>query len=162
MSNFSLSNYLPNLGGFDPMANWGRNAPSNALSGGFDMGIPGQNAPEFSVPDLGHWGGIPAVSQDRGLMSSFLQQKYADGTTGGGYGTVGLNVLQGLGNAYMGMKQYGLAKNSLEESKKQFNLNYDAQRKTTNAALEDRQAARVASNPGGYQSVGDYMKKNGI
>lgn len=74
----------------------------------------------------------------------------------------GVGVASGLFNAWMGMKQYGLAKETLAQGKREFNLNYDAQRRTTNASLEDRQRARVASNPGGYQSVGGYMAKNGI
>lgn len=73
-----------------------------------------------------------------------------------------LGTAQGLFNAWMGMKQYGLAKEQLAEGKRQFGLNYDAQRTTTNAQLQDRQAARVASNPGAYQSVSEYMAKNGI
>lgn len=74
-------------------------------------------------------------------------------------------ALQGigaLGSLYMGMKQYGLAKDTLAANKAQFERNFDAQRQTTNAALEDRQRARVASNPGAYQSVGDYMNQNGV
>lgn len=73
-----------------------------------------------------------------------------------------LGAAQGIFNAWMGMKQYGLAKDALASSKQQFNLNYDAQRTTTNAQLRDRQAARVASNPGAYQSVGEYMTANSI
>ena len=81
--------------------------------------------------------------------------------TNGALGT-GLGILQGLGSAYMGMKQYGLAKDQLQFSKDAFNKNYAAQAKMTNASLEDRQRARVASNPGAYQSVGDYMTQNRI
>ena len=74
----------------------------------------------------------------------------------------GMGILQGLGSAYMGMQQYGLAKEQLQFSKDSFNKNYAAQAKMTNAMLEDRQRARVAANPGAYQSVGDYMAKSGI
>ena len=74
----------------------------------------------------------------------------------------GIGILQGLGSAYMGMKQYGLAKEQLQFSKDAFNKNYAAQAKMTNTSLMDRQRARVASNPGAYQSVGDYMAQNGI
>ena len=81
--------------------------------------------------------------------------------TNGALGT-GLGILQGLGSAYMGMKQYGLAKDQLQFSKDAFNKNYAAQAKMTNASLMDRQRARVAANPGAYQSVGDYMAQNGI
>lgn len=94
--------------------------------------------------------------------SGFLQQRNLDGTTSGGWGTAGLGILQGLGSAYMGMKQYGLAKDAFAENKRQFGLNYDAQRTTTNSALEDRQRARVASNTGAYESVGSYMDRNRI
>lgn len=75
------------------------------------------------------------------------------------WGGMALGTMQGLGNAFMGMKQYGLAKKTLKENKRQFELNYNAQKKTTNASLEDRQHARVASNAGGYESVGSYMNK---
>lgn len=96
-----------------------------------------------------------------GALGGFLG-KTENGVTTQGWGGMALGAAQGIGNAWMGMKQYGLAKDQLAQSKKQFDLNFGAQRKTTNAALEDRQAARVASNPGAYQSVSEYMKKNGI
>ena len=73
-----------------------------------------------------------------------------------------LGLANGAFNVWMGMKQYGLAKDQLAEGRQQFALNYDAQRTTTNSQLQDRQAARVASNPGAYQSVGTYMDANGI
>ncbi len=116
--------------------------------------IPGFNPSE----PMSLWGSMKQGFNDSG----FLQQRNADGTTSGGWGTAGLGVLQGLGSAYMGMKQYGLAKDAFAENKRQFGLNYDAQRTTTNSALEDRQRARVASNAGAYESVGNYMDRNGI
>lgn len=96
------------------------------------------------------------------IWDSFLPTKLADGSTTGGYGSVGLGLAQGLASAWMGMKQYGLAKDQLAFQKDAFNKNYTAQAQTTNTALEDRQRARVASNPGAYQSVGDYMNENRI
>lgn len=74
----------------------------------------------------------------------------------------GLGAIGGLAQAYMGMQQYGLAKKTLAENQRQFDLNYAAQRDTTNTAMRDRQAARVASNPGAYQSVDDYMAANQV
>jgi hypothetical protein len=112
----------------------------------------------------GGWGasGMGAAGGgNRGLFSSFLQQRYADGTTGGGYGSAGLGILQGLGSAYMGMKQYSLAKDTLNENKKQFNLNYGAQANITNASLEDRQKRRNLENPNSMAAA-DYMNKYGI
>lgn len=79
-----------------------------------------------------------------------------------GWGGTALGAAQSLFSGYMGMKQYGMAKKELAESKRQFELNYGAQKNLTNSQLEDRQRARVASNSGAYQSVGDYMNQNGI
>ena len=79
-----------------------------------------------------------------------------------GWGGLALGAAGGLSSAFMGMKQYGLAKQSLEQNKQQFQAQYAAQRGLTNSNLEDRQRARVASNPTAYESVGDYMAKNGV
>lgn len=79
-----------------------------------------------------------------------------------GWGGMALGAAQGLFNGYLGLQQLGMAKKAFAENQRQFNLNYDAQRRTTNAALEDRQRARLASNPGAYESVGTYMDRNGV
>ena len=120
------------------------------------------------VGEFGGYTGLPEIVQaqaapvDKGLFSNFLGRKNTDGSMDMGWGGMALGAAQGLGNAYMAMKQYGLAKQSLAENKRQFQLNYDAQKTTTNTALEDRQRARVASNAGAYKSVGDYMNEHGI
>lgn len=89
--------------------------------------------------------------------------KFIFGENGkGGAGNLLLGAANGIGSLYMGMQQYGLAKEAFDESKRQFGLNYNMQRKDLNRQLEDRQAARVASNSSAYQSVGDYMKKHGV
>jgi len=80
----------------------------------------------------------------------------------GGYGSLALGAAQGIGSLYLGMQQYNLAKDALANSKSQFERNFAAQKTTTNASLEDRQRARVASNAGAYQSVGEYMAQNGV
>lgn len=116
------------------------------------------------APTLGT-GSVPGVTAPTGgsLFGGFLNQYNDSGQiTQQGWGMPAIAAGQGLFNAYMGMQQYGLFKDQLKQAKREFNLNYDAQQRTTNAALEDRQRARVASNPGAYQSVGDYMNQNGI
>lgn len=70
----------------------------------------------------------------------------------------GANVFQ----AYTGSKQLGYAKDSLKESKRQFNANYDSQKSLTNTQMRDRQTARYSSNPNAYETPSSYMKKNGI
>lgn len=82
-----------------------------------------------------------------------------------GQGGAAPTAVKGLGtlmNGWLGMKQLDLAKKQLRENKRQFDMNWGAQKNLTNSQLRDRQAARVASNPGAYQSVGEYMKQNGV
>lgn len=124
--------------------------------------ITGTRAPELQLPSFssGLTGG--AAKSGPSFMDGLLGYKDTDGMTHGGWGGAALGLGQGLLGAFMGMKQYGLAKDSLEENKRQFAQNYAAQKTTTNAALEDRQRARVASNAGAYESVGSYMDRNAI
>lgn len=77
-------------------------------------------------------------------------------------GQLGLGGLSGLVNGYLGFQNLSLAKKQYQSQLDQFNKQWDANKKLTNASLADRQAARVASNPNAYQSVDDYMKKYGI
>lgn len=101
----------------------------------------------------GIFGGIGQWLKDSGAFGTRDQQ---------GWAGPALQGVSSLANMYMGMKQYGLAKDQLAFQKDSFNKQYDANRTLTNSRLEDRQAARVASNPGAYQSVGDYMNQNKV
>lgn len=73
-----------------------------------------------------------------------------------------LNTFTGLASAYLGMKQYGLAKDSFRQNRKEFGYNYDAQRQLTNARMRGQAAARYSSNPGHYQTPTEYMAQNEI
>ena len=77
-------------------------------------------------------------------------------------GQLGLGGVNSLLQGYLGFQDLGLAKKQYQSQLDQFNKQWDANKKLTNASLADRQAARVASNPNAYQSVDDYMKKYGI
>ena len=134
---------------YSDMYQWGM--PSGygfqASGNSFVPGL-GSNIPSFSLPD--------SVTAPTG--GGF----WLDSIGGLDGAKLGLGAISGLANAFMSMQQYGLAKKTLAENQRQFNLNYGAQRDTTNTALRDRQAARVASNPGAYESVDDYMRRNAI
>ena len=73
-----------------------------------------------------------------GFMSGMLGSTAADGTKTAGWGGMALGTVQGIGNMYMGMKQFGLAKEQLKSSKEQFAMNYGYQRTMTNNNLYDR------------------------
>ena len=155
MPNSTLPGYVQPTDGYGApsvgnMADWG-NAPS---------AVPGLDG----LKGITSFNGAPGATTPftPTAMQELLGYKGADGMQTTGYGGLALGAASGAVNAFMGMKQYGLAKDSLENSKMQFEKNYAAQKTTTNSHLEDRQVARVASNAGAYQSVGDYMKKNAV
>ena len=128
-------------------------------------GIYGQStvtrpASTVSTPGSGGWmQQLSNWGKENGLFSSMDTNT---GTKTPGMLDYGIGAISGLGNLFMGMKNYGLAKDQLKFQKDAYNKNYAAQVKTTNASLEDRQRARVASNPTAFESVSDYMAKNRI
>ena len=129
-------------------------APYQSLS----FGAPTEMGPYNTGAVTGGLGGEFAEYLDG---NSFMD-KLIGNTDKPGWGGFALGALNAGSNIFFGLKQYDLAKQTLNENKRQFQLNYDAQKQTTNTALEDRQRARVAGNPGAYQSVDDYMKNNGV
>lgn len=77
-------------------------------------------------------------------------------------GQLGLGAANGLLNGYLGFQNLGLAKSQAKQAQANWDKQWSANVKNTNASLSDRQAARVASNPNAYESVDSYMKKYGI
>jgi hypothetical protein len=132
----------------------------------------GNYAPNGSTPVTSVGSGGISGGDGGGFMSSFGNWAKSSGMIGSydpatqtqtqGWGGLALGAGQGLFNGWLGLQQLGLAKDTLSFNKEQFQKNFGAQQKTTNARLEDRQRARVASNSSAYQSVGDYMQQNRI
>lgn len=110
----------------------------------------------------GSYGSVNPGFLSGDLYTKFMGGTAADGSKTAGILPVGLGAVQGLGSLFLGMQQYGLAKKQLEEGKRRYDQDYAAQKTLTNGRLEDRQRARVASSPTAYESVGNYMNKNGI
>lgn len=138
---------------------------SPSYNGGFDV----QGLSQIGLAPLQNTGvGIaaPAPTQsawDRFTSADFwLGKSNPDGSRTMGAGQLALGLGSTLFNAYMGMKQYGLARDQFNQGKKEFAANYENQRTLTNARLEDRQRARLASNPNAYESLSSYMQKNSI
>lgn len=101
--------------------------------------------------------GMNSWMQDTGMIGSTK-----DGIQKEGWGGMLANGIGALSNAYFAMQQYGLAKQSLEQNKEQFNKNYEANKKITNARLEGKAAARYNNNPKGHLSPEEYMRKHGV
>ena len=146
MNGFMQPNEFSSLMGYGPGMNLYNTSPVTA---------PGTVLNPSFTPMPG-MPGAPGTS-DWLTMDSFLGKAGAPG-----WGGMALGVGQGLFSGYLGLQQLGMAKKTFGENQRQFNLNYDAQRRTTNSALEDRQRARLASNPGAYESIGSYMDRNGV
>lgn len=129
---------------------------SSKMLGNIDTGMP-LNAP---IPNVagGGAGGAPGG----GFWGNMLGKTSPDGTKTQGWGGLALGAFSGLANTYMGLQQYKLAKDSFNQNRREFDLNFAAQKQTTNTALEDRQRARVSASPQSYQSVDSYMAKNGV
>lgn len=146
------------------MANWGYqpNIPDPSRMGNYSlasMPTPQLNAMNAPAMDPNANAGISGWLRSQGVIGSMDQKT---GVRTDGWGGLALGAATGLGSLYLGMQQYNLAKETLANNKAQFERNFANQVKTTNTNLEDRQRARVASNAGAYQSVGDYMSTNGV
>ena len=129
---------------FDEYGNW--------VGGGISGGL----SPQFA--SMGNYGGgnAPLASGNgAAAFSPTMMQSlvgYTDPTNGtkvNGVGGTALGVLQGLGSAYMGMRQYGLAKDQLAFSKDAFNKNYALQKSTMQGRVDGKARARYAADPGG-------------
>lgn len=102
-------------------------------------------------------GGVPPGITDPSFMQGLTGYTLPDGTKIAGWGGLALGALQGVGNIWSGMQQYGVAKDALRQQRREFDANFGAQRNLINSQLEDRQRARVAANPGAHIPVDQYM-----
>ncbi|QFR59699.1 structural protein [Acinetobacter phage VB_ApiP_XC38] len=73
----------------------------------------------------------------------------------------GVGLLTGGMSAWNGFQQNRLLKSNMNMQANQFREQMDLSKSNYNSKLEDRQRARVASNPTAYESVDSYMKKYG-
>lgn len=74
----------------------------------------------------------------------------------------GIGLVTGGIGAYNGFQQNKLMREQMGMQASQFREQMDISKQNLNRNIEDRQRARVASNPQAYESVSDYMKKYGV
>jgi hypothetical protein len=86
-----------------------------------------------------------------------------DGTTSGWLAPA-VDLFSGMGSLWMGMKQYGMMKDSIKEDKRRWEKEYSANARLTNYALADRARSRINSSTpdSGYMSVEDTLKNYGV
>jgi hypothetical protein len=124
-----------------------------------------------NFPGFGGGGsaGAPVAGGGGGMLGNmFSRQSMFGGTdpnsgiSTGGWAPVALGAGQAVFGALQGNKAMKLAEDQFKEGKRQFDLNFNAQRQTINTQLEDRQRARNASNSTAYESTDDYLRKNRV
>lgn len=173
-----MANYFPSL-------NLGVTDPAPTFDFGLGNGLAGMSygsgEPTSLLANIGAAGGGAAVNTapasatglsslfsslfaEKGLFSQSSMFGGLDdkGAASGGWVGPAAGIASTIFGAIQGNNQLKLAKDSFAESKRQFDANYAAQRQSTNTQLEDRQRARVAANPGAYESVDTYLNKNRI
>ncbi len=92
---------------------------------------------------------MPKINPETGKMETL------------GWGMPALQGISSLGNLYLGMKNYGLAKDQLRTQREQFNMNYNNQKQLLNTQMEDKARARASGNHNA-ESVESYMARNRI
>jgi len=130
----------------------------------FGSGIINPN--QFEQPQSGYTGisqfGLNTNMQPSTTgFSNFEKTNLTPGLTNFQKAGIGLQAGSAMLNAYMSLKQYGLAKDQLKFQKDAFNKNYANQRSDYNRRLEDRQRARNAAGSG-HESTEDYLNKHRI
>ena len=154
----ALQNYMP-----QPMAVGSDYAPTDysvfggtkpAQFGGLNAGNLAPGAGAYSPTNLTAFGAGAGTAPAAG--------NWWDGALGkDGWGGMALGAATGAANLYMGLKQYGLARDMFDENKQQYTKNFEAQRGLTNSRLEDRQKRRNIERPDSMAAA-DYMAKYGV
>lgn len=139
------------------------NSPINPNFSPVASGIGGSTIPGADIAQqLASFGQAGSGPAEPSLLQYIVGGELADGSKINGVGPVGLGLANSLFSGWMGMKNYGLAKDQLKFSKEAFNKNFQAQANLINSELEDRQRKRVRTDPGKAQGVAEYMSQYGV
>lgn len=104
---------------------------------------------------------VPAADQQNWFGNAWDSLTGGSGEKGQGASALmqGAQTIAGLGQMYTGLKQYGLAERGFEETKRQFEMNWDAQRRLVNGQVNDQMLARAAASPGRVDVSPEAMNK---
>lgn len=152
-----------NFDNWDSLNQYGWNPQYNPLS-------PASDQLAFFANQLSDTNGLNPLDNFLSLNNNFasvpatptgnsIWSKLADPN---GMGGMLLGAGKALTGLITGMQQYGIAKDTLKENKRQFQLNYDAQKSLTNAEMEDRARRRYQERPDLAQDPSSYMDRWGI
>lgn len=132
-------------------ANWsGSFQPAETPMGTMPTNVNSWNSPESAYKGLGGQGDMPAAQTELPWYKNFSN-----------WGTIA-NGIGALSSAYLGMKNYKLAKEQLGLSKEAFNANLNNSIKTYNTSLEDRIRGRTAQYDNKENDVQSYLSKHSL
>ena len=143
---FTAQNFQPEQ--IYQMQNQGTGAQNNLGSSGFSLS---------NIPGIA---GTPAW-KDMNWSQRLFGFKNKDDYEFGGVAMPALQLAQTGLNAYTGMKQLGIAEDSLAFQEEAFSKQFENQRKLTNSSLEWRQNQRNAYGSSATPTD-EYMKKYGV
>ena len=126
-----------NFGG--DMNAMGANPTYQSLGTSMGMDMPSYTQGGTTFGNLGNW-----AAQNTDLLKS------------------GIGLITGGIGAWQGYNQNKLMRQNMGQQASQFREQMDLSKQGINRNIEDRQRARVASNPTAYESVDSYMKKYGV
>lgn len=147
-------------GNYSLGSNWGAPQMSDLSGMGGGSGIMGSlpSLGTTAVTDGSWWSKLGDAARSSGIIG------YKDPVTNkqyDGWGGLAVSAGNALFNGYLGMQQYGLAKDSFNFQKDMALKNYENQKRTTNAALNDRQTRRNIERPDSMAAA-DYMAQYGV
>jgi hypothetical protein len=165
LSSINIPQIPSPVANFNNMGAWGNDGSFNA--------VPGENlgatAP-MSIADMAKGIGSYGQPDVNGMIAGNQAKGYeigggmGQGDSGAPAGMSGFQMAQvgiGAGSAllkgYLGMKQYGLAKEQLAFAKSSYNENLKNTKKTINSRIEGKARSRYSSNPDFYQNPDDYL-----
>ena len=117
----------------------GANPTYQSLGTSMGMDMPSYTQGGTTFGNLGNW-----AAQNADLLKS------------------GIGLVTGGIGAWQGYNQNKLMRQNMGQQASQFREQMDLSKQNINRNIEDRQRARVASNPTAYESVDSYMKKYGV
>lgn len=152
-------NMSPNAASLAQLGITGQNATNQLQGNGVLSNLTNVSGGAGAMQGSGIFGG------DAGLMGSFLQQKNADGSTYGGWGSAGLGLAQAGYGMYQGYEQGKRADQMFDYAQQTQERDFDARRTDYNRQLTEQQNVRRSMNPTGanaQMTTADYVGKYGI
>lgn len=143
---------------------WQQNWQPNQFTGNPDnnpISFAGDANSILDSPAMDVAGGTSKGAFAPTFSQQLMGYKDPNGISFGGYASPLLQTATAGMNAYLGLKQLGLARDTLDFQKQAFSQQFEAQRKGINTELQDRQAARNASGSG-YEATDSYMARNAV